>query len=317
MRRQKLVFFLIIMLGATAPVAAVSGKLNLTLLPEVVVNEGRVRLAEVGTFAGSSELQAKVTGIDLGEAPPPGQFRLITRNYVEYKLAQAGVEKTDIQLQMPEQVRLVGAGTELTVERVVDFLRKDLAEEIPTAWTSWDLQLAGALGAYWLPQGEVILEREPMNEAIKPGTNLMKLRLVKEGQILRRFTLAVQITAKGRVPLLKSDLKRHKTLSAGVVSWEERGLKGGELAMLPQTPVRATRWLRQGEPIYEGDVQPVPHVAKGSRVVIECFMNGIHIKVPGEARRDGWKGQVIPVINIDSQKTVSALVVDTGKVEVR
>jgi|CZCB01.1.fsa_nt_gi flagella basal body P-ring formation protein FlgA len=318
MGRRILIAFLTAICLAVIPVGPVlAAELpRLILPPEIMVEGGRVHLDAVGTLVGPSALLPKLAGIDLGEAPPPGQFRLLTRNYVEFKLVQAGVGQDELKLEMAERVRLVGAGTQLTAERIRDFLRQDLAAEVPEAWIAWDLHLAGALSPYWLPPGRTAFVREPLDAPLKPGNNLLKLRVVKDGRVLRRFTLAVQIRAKARVPVLKADIKRHHTLDLQAIVWEERELKGGELTALPETPVRATRWLRQGEPLQEGEIEPVPQVTKGGRVLIECYTNGIRIRVPGKARRDGWQGQVIPVVNIDSGKTVLARVVGAGKVEV-
>ncbi len=78
----------------------------------------------------------------------------------------------------------------------------------------------------------------------------------------------------------------------------------------------ARRTLNTGEPLSPSQVEPPKLVQKGDNVLIEASNTAISVKMPGMALADGRKGQQIPVKNMQSQRTIRAKVVESGRVMV-
>lgn len=79
--------------------------------------------------------------------------------------------------------------------------------------------------------------------------------------------------------------------------------------------MRAKRTLRAGEVLTEEMLEPIPLVSKGSRVLLRATYGGVQVATAAVAESDGALGDVIPVVNIASGKTVHAYVIGQGTVE--
>jgi flagella basal body P-ring formation protein FlgA len=295
---------------------ASNSPLRIQIEDRVKVAPGSITLDQIALLSGDSSLVDQVTGMNLGEAPAPGQLRWITRNYIRFKLGQAGLDASEYTLSMPERIGLIGAGIFLSSEQLGNFIAAELKKYVPSVWTDWRIDWNGS-GGGWLPSGKVEMELEPGVKGICPGTNLFVIRILVDGKIERRISAAIRIIASARVPILTRDVPRHTLIDEEFISWEEREISGRELLTLSTNDLRARRRLRQGNVLKDGDLEPVPLVGKGARVTIEVYFGKTCVKVFGTADRDGWLGQTIPVENMTSKKTVLAVVTGPGRVEVK
>lgn len=82
------------------------------------------------------------------------------------------------------------------------------------------------------------------------------------------------------------------------------------IGMSPKRPIQAQRPVRLAE------VQPPVLVEKGSRVTISLNAPYLRLTASGRALEDGGIGETIRVQNTQSNKTIDAVVVATGRVEV-
>jgi flagella basal body P-ring formation protein FlgA len=82
--------------------------------------------------------------------------------------------------------------------------------------------------------------------------------------------------------------------------------------------MEVTRDLRPGEALRPGDVRPATLVRRGEVVTLELArMQGFSIRARVEALHDGRRGETVKLINRESGKTVSGVVVGVNQVEVR
>lgn len=311
------IIFFGIMLGIVVPAQADNPNIQITIPESVEVKPGVIQLQQVARLAGDPSRIQRLQRVELGEAPDPGQFRWMSKNYILYRLAQAGWDRSEIQLMMPDRFQVVGAGISLSATAIQEQVQSVLASRVPQEWTQWSLLPNQSSMVYWLPPGPYRIEVEPMETGLKPGTNVLMVRLMTGEKLWRRLTMAVRIQAIGRVPILPADLERGAVLDKTIVQWDERALKGNELFQIPDEPQRAKYRLRRGEPLRERDLEIVPKVFKGSHITIEVYIGQTRVQVRGRALRDGGLGQMIPVENITSRKVINAVVIGTGKVEVR
>lgn len=67
--------------------------------------------------------------VDIGQSPPPGSSRLVTRKQVEQQLAQAGFASD--QLQMPATVRARAEGKTMSASELSDWLAPAIKSALP------------------------------------------------------------------------------------------------------------------------------------------------------------------------------------------
>jgi flagella basal body P-ring formation protein FlgA len=79
----------------------------------------------------------------------------------------------------------------------------------------------------------------------------------------------------------------------------------------------ARRPLRARQPIFNYDVKKPVVVKKGELVTIVFALPGLELTAAGEALSDGGKGDVIPVLNARSRRTIEGRVSGAGTVSVQ
>ena len=98
------------------------------------------------------------------------------------------------------------------------------------------------------------------------------------------------------------------------------------LATLPTSTLRLTedlvgkevrRTLLPGRPVPGGSIQEPRAVRRGEKVEIVYSHNGLDLSAAGRALEDGALGDEVRVVNLSSNRTISAAVAGAGLVEVR
>ncbi len=81
----------------------------------------------------------------------------------------------------------------------------------------------------------------------------------------------------------------------------------GQLARVP---------IRSGTAIRSEQLEPPKQVQNGETVIVDVWASGAHLKLEARAEGSGAIGQIIPVLNIESQKRFLARVAGKGRVTV-
>jgi len=74
--------------------------------------------------------------------------------------------------------------------------------------------------------------------------------------------------------------------------------------------------VRDGQPLRESQIEVVPVVDRGDRVMLVIDRGGLRVQAIGRAQESGAAGQWIRVLNVDSRREVSGRVDPEGKVHV-
>ncbi len=77
-----------------------------------------------------------------------------------------------------------------------------------------------------------------------------------------------------------------------------------------------TRTINAGIPITLNAVRPRDIIQQGQEVIIRAQLDGLQVKMAGEALKNGRSGDLIPVKNLRSGRTVEATILDSGTVSV-
>jgi flagella basal body P-ring formation protein FlgA len=143
-----------------------------------------------------------------------------------------------------------------------------------------------------------------------------------------RFTLAcpgmgwrgnviVRAAVSARVAVAARDLRAGEMLQAEDIAWEERPIADpadlfGRAAPPQGLQVRSA--LSAGQPLRRRQLQAPQLVKRGAGLRIVARQDGIEVTVAGEALANGRQGEIIPVRNLSSGKTIKARVSADGEV---
>lgn len=135
-----------------------------------------------------------------------------------------------------------------------------------------------------------------------------------------RFRIAGRASLIEAVPVLKSRVAPGQAIGAADVEWREMrasALSGDYVARMEEVVGRAPkRMISPGQPIRAFDLGRPEMVAKGAQVTMIVAAPGMTLTAIGKAIDAGAEGEVISVVNLQSNKTVQATVTAPNTVTV-
>ncbi|MCK6532585.1 MAG: flagella basal body P-ring formation protein FlgA [Polyangiaceae bacterium] len=176
MRRWPFFVTLLLGLGAAVPAPAE---------PQKTVDGPTLKLGELADV--SSELQ----DFDLGPAPAPGQSRLVSKDELGRRLADAGIDAKTVKL--PSAIRVTRSARHLSAGDLVKSARPALAARLPSG--ARVLSLTASKGATVAKNVEVMGIRVPkLPRRVGQHTLTITAELGELGTISHRLPLRAVIT---------------------------------------------------------------------------------------------------------------------------
>lgn len=130
----------------------------------------------------------------------------------------------------------------------------------------------------------------------------------------------VEIKAYAEIPVASYSIPQGKILSAGDIELQKReisSLKRGYIGSSEQIiGMKTRRPISRGTPFTPMAIKAKIAVKKGQKITIIAKSNGIQVKAKGEAQRNGAIGDIIPIKNLRSKRTVDARITSSGTAEV-
>lgn len=306
-----------LLLGAVAAGAAAAAPLGagdiVTLRPAAEVEDEVVRLADL--FDGITDPALADTPV--ARAPEPGAAVEIGTRWL-YAVAQA--HKLPWQPRSRyERITVKRASHDIPASDIEAALRDALAEQglagdVQLMLDNPELRLtlpANSGGGLRIAR----LTLDPSNgrflaQAVAPAAGEPQARLAITGR-------AVALT---EVPVLRAAKRPGEVIQARDIEW--MSVQANRLTrtsvtdveslvgMTPRRPIRAQDIIRTT------DLQTPVLVAKNSLVTLQLQTDRMQLTAQGRALESGAEGDVVRVMNTSSNTVVSAVVIDSGVVEV-
>ncbi len=293
-------FFLALILTAVAMTSTADAA---ALRPQVTVDDSVIRLGDIFEDVGAS------ADIAIAHAPAPGRrttFDVATLAKIAraYRIAwnprsrfdrvvveRAGrvVEKPEIVARLAETLRAEGMQRESEIELSTRHLEVAVALDAPPTVDIRDLHFdrrSGRFSALLLVGGDhPSAQRLALNGRVHETMPVPMLRrMVGSGEIIRKDNIEMIRVREDRV--------------------------GRDIVIDPQRLVGMTPRgrLRAGEPIRNGDIRAPVIVSRNSTVTIVLHTGHMTLTAQGRANEDGARGDSIRVVNLQSKKTIEAVV---------
>jgi len=146
------------------------------------------------------------------------------------------------------------------------------------------------------------------------------IALLPSGAPAAQLPLSGQVTAMAEVPVLRDMVTRGQLVNQELIDYvlqPANRLAGGIVVDAADLVGKAARrTLHPGRPIRSADLMPPIVVAKNKLVSMVYEVGALRLTARGRTLTDGGAEAVIKVLNIDSNRTVDALVIDDGTVAV-
>jgi flagella basal body P-ring formation protein FlgA len=146
------------------------------------------------------------------------------------------------------------------------------------------------------------------------------IALLPQGASIDRLAMSGQVTALAEVPVLRDMVRRGQLVTPELVDYQllhaQRLSSGMVVDAADLVGQAARRTLHPGRPIRSADLMPPIVVAKNRIVRMVYEVGALRLAARGRALGDGGAGAMIKVLNVDSKRTVDAIVIDNDTVAV-
>jgi flagella basal body P-ring formation protein FlgA len=146
------------------------------------------------------------------------------------------------------------------------------------------------------------------------------IALLPQGASTPRLSLTGQVTALAEVPVLRDMVRRGQLVTQDLVDYQmlpaQRLSSGMVVDVADLVGQAARRTLHPGRPVRAADLMPPIVVAKNKLVRMVYEVGALRLTARGRALTDGGAGALIKVLNVDSKRTVDAIIIDNDTVAV-
>jgi flagella basal body P-ring formation protein FlgA len=164
------------------------------------------------------------------------------------------------------------------------------------------------------------IEAYPVTHTAPKGRFPMKVELSRDGAIVDRGAVSVDVRIFADLPVPVQNIKRHEILSADMFTLERFDITSITEKLLTDesqmTGCRAKQNLTAGRYVAMRRVEAIPDVENGSNVTIVGKGAAFEIRARGIALQTGLVGETIKIKNVDSRKILVGKVTGPGMVEI-
>ena len=126
---------------------------------------------------------------------------------------------------------------------------------------------------------------------------------------------AQALTEADEIAVLARTVRRGEEISASDVIWIDRPINAPSAAVTEADNLigmTAKRTIQAEQPIRPTDVEPTPAVRRGELVTLIYEAGGLRLAMRGRALANAAPGELVKVVNTQSNRTVEAIAESTG-----
>lgn len=321
LRKPVLWLFIMAAVCLISPAAFASNGTCLTLSAAALVEQDSVRLSDIATLTGMSENQIEVIGATVvARSPQPGQTRFLGVDYIRIRLRQSGVDTSSMIFKGPPDVRITRQAAMLPTQRIKHAVEMAIRSRMP--WKNEDVTIGEiALDeTVQLPTGKLTYRVEPARNEDYLGRTIVALHLFVDGQPVRKIWVNMTISVMADVVTVIRPLGKHAHIQLADLSVERRDLSNlsSDAVRRVEDAVgnRTTRAIYPQTVLLPSMFASPPLVRRGDIVKIIANAGPMIITATGMVKQQGCKGEMVRVVNTDSNRIITARVTGPGAVEV-
>ncbi len=301
--------------------AGFEGRVQVVVSERTEVVSDPIRLGEIARIEAADPAErGRLEAVTLGRAPLAGRERRLEPAWIASRIRAAGVEAERLDLESPAEVTVRRAAAVLERRAMEEAVRGYVEAQGKGAQEPLRIREIRVPDALVVPAGELELRVFGPKSGDLLGTVPLTLVVKAGDEAERRFPAAVTVERPVSVLVARRPLGRFKPLSEEDV--ERRPLDAARLPADALTQPGEVIGKRVKRPVEAGAVlsadllESQPVVKNGDRVRIVAESAGLRITAFGVVRQRGAPGDLVQVVNLDSNKAVTARVVDERTVRI-
>jgi flagella basal body P-ring formation protein FlgA len=293
----------------------------ITVPPEAQVQGPQITLGDVATVQGeSTDTVARMRHVLLGQAPPAGVERLLSKSTLVTQLKHQGLWTQEIEFQGALQIRVRRASQRLDLQHLETVVRQALSRRLSQTTQRTSIRDIRGLNLIFVPLGPVEYEVTVPGRHMLLGSTSFTLSIQVAGKVAKQLHGTATIAVAQEVVSLVRPVAQGEIITADAVSRTQVQVTQPLRQVVTQPAdvigKHARRSLAGNAPLSTQDVTTVPVVHRGDMVRIVLESPLIKMSTPGEALEAGKPGDTIRVKNTSSNREVRAQVIDKQTVRI-
>jgi len=303
------------------PLVGWGASIVITVPPEAQVQGPLITLGDVAEIQGEpADTVARLRQVLLGQAPPAGVERLLSKSTLVTQLKHQGLWTQEIQVQGALQSRVMRASQRLDPQHLETVVRQALSRRLPQTTQPSSIRDIRGLSPVFVPLGPVQYEVTVPGRHMLLGSTSFTLTIQVAGKVEKQLHGTATIAVVQEVVSLVRPVAQGEIITADAVSRTQVHVTQPlrQVVTQPEDVIgkHARRSLAVNAPLSTQDVTAVTVVHRGDvvRIVLESPL--IKVSTPGEALEAGKPGDTIRVKNTSSHREVRAQVIDKQTVRI-
>ena len=292
-----------------------------SLRPMAEVKSNFVRLSEIATVSGPSTSHCNVLrNVEITRSPLPGQKRFVGADFIRIRLRQSGIDTDTILFTGSDDVSISRKKATLSTQQIRSDVERQIRRLMP--WDDEDvvIQNISLDDTVILPAGKQSYRIIPNRNEDYLGRTVFALHFLVDGVVVRKTWVNVTISVSVDVVAVVRPLGKHQHIEP-----DDIVLKRHDLAKLPSDTVRniedalgnrTKRMIYPNTVLQSSMIVTPPMVRRGDLVKIVASSGPMTITASGRIKQQGCKGDLVKVVNTDSNRIITARVTGPGKVAV-
>ena len=309
------------LLSAVSASSFAGDRLQVTLKEKVSINKDDVLLGDIADISGELKSGSLAIGkVEVGTSPLPGKTRFISDDYIRIRLRQAGFETGDMTFGGARDVQINRDAAYLPKDALVKAVESEIRTRMP--WRQEDVTIAdiGLNDDIRLPTGMLAHRIVPKPDEDYLGQTTLGIYLYVDGELVAKTWAHARISVMTDVVRVVRPLGKHQRIRP-----EDITVVRADLAELSTDTVRrvedalgnrTTQMIYPKTYLTQGMYSPPPVVNRGDIVKIIANTGPMTITATGKVKQKGCKGDMVHVVNTDSNRVIMARVIGPGAVEV-
>lgn len=313
--------FIILGLLIFSAASFASSPIQLTLKEKVSIGQNVVRLADIASISGVPKaVRAPIETVIVAKSPLPGQTRYLSLDYIRIRLKQAGFHTDAMNFQGSQDVQINRQAAIVSHDTIIQAVEAAIRKQMPWQRESVDIRNIHFDDDIKLPTGTLTHRIVPNRNEDYLGRTMLALHLYVDGELIRKTWVQADICVMADVVKVVRPLGKHQRIER-----EDLAVMRADLSDLPSNTVRNIQDAlgnRTTQMIYPNTIlkaemfSPPPLVKRGDIVKIVANAGSMTITATGKVKQKGARGDMVHVINTDSNRVITARVTGPGTVEV-
>jgi len=319
-KKITLLAILICGLWIDAPVSIAQTKI--ILLDKAIVSGPGVLLKEIAKFEGGTpEFIEKLGSINLSSAPPPTQAIAITNQFIEFKLKENRIAKTETIITGVSKVAVYLDTVIINGEKIAEIVREYLAGYLSDMGTDYTIEIMRIPPPRSAAKRDLLVKVRPLTIGRTKGSFNLQVGIYNGDKLSQSIPVPVKVrtfeTMVVASTLLTVGTKitedNIKVITEESTMYNNDFIKDMSLAIGKETK----RMVRAERPLRIDDLVMPKLVNRGDPITIEVTKGGITILCKGIAKQDGRLGDTIQVTRINERLILYAVIKSANKVLVK